>query len=138
MIEKKLDTLESAGLESSATKDQVVDLDQEKENQDDWDDDDGFEALVKHQEIPSRESTGSAKSLKDILTPSPHRQKKDPPESPGQLKMDHFYDKTPVKSSKKRPLEDATPPPPPKSSQPRIVKLTSGVLIDLDDFEDDI
>ena len=109
---------------------QFVDLDQEKENQKDWDDDEGFEALAKHHQ---------AKPVKEILKPR-RQKKKDPAEEPGQLKIDFFYDKTPVKSSKKRPLEDATPlpPQPPKSSQPRIVKLTTDVFINLDDFEDDI
>ena len=102
MLEKKLEVLTSAGLESSATDDTVVDLAKqkeiEKENMDDWDDDEAFEALIKHQEIPSRESTGSNKSLKELISPS-QRKLKDAADTPGQLKMDHFYEKTPTKMS---------------------------------------
>ena len=125
MLERKLEILTSAGLESSATDDTVIDLAKqkeiEKENMDDWDDDEAFEALIKHQEIPSRESTGSSKSLKELISPS-QRKLKDAAETPGQLKIDYFYEKTPTKMSTLRlsqsmdsqdSWDSITPPPPP-------------------------
>ena len=65
------------------------------------------------------------------------RRKKTPTkESPGQLKMDHFYDKTPTRSSsQKRPHTENSPssltPPPAKV-------FKKPIIIDLSDFDDDL
>ena len=63
MIGKKIDTLESAGLASSKTSDTIVDLDEqkrqeeaEKENLDDWEDDEAFLNCLK----PSATTAGGA------------------------------------------------------------------------------
>ena len=64
MIERKIDTLESAGLASSKTSDTVVDLDEqkreEKENLDDWEDDEAFLNCLKPPTVDGGPSTNNS------------------------------------------------------------------------------
>ena len=165
MIGKKIDTLESAGLASSKTSDTVVDLDEqkrqeeaEKENMDDWEDDEAFLNCLKPSTTAagganiSRTSTNnsfnSTRSIEDQITPrsksakslftSPENVPKD------QLRLDFFYDKTPNRSTQARnPVENATDiskavMSSPKSSinkRPRNLANTSRFVIDSDEDE---
>ena len=124
MIGKKIDTLESAGLASSKTSDTVVDLDEqkrqeeaEKENLDDWEDDEAFLNCLKPSTAAggantSRTSTNNSfnstmsprnRSVEDQITPRSKSAKSlftSPENVPNnQLKLDFFYDKTPNKST---------------------------------------
>lgn len=165
MIGKKIDTLESAGLASSKTSDTVVDLDEqkrqeeaEKENMDDWEDDEAFLNCLKPSTTAagganiSRTSTNnsfnSTRSIEDQITPrsksakslftSPENVPKD------QLRLDFFYDKTPNRSTQApNPVENATDiskavMSSPKSSinkRPRNFANTSRFVIDSDEDE---
>ena len=124
MIGKKIDTLESAGLASSKTSDTVVDLDEqkrqeeaEKENLDDWEDDEAFLNCLKPTSTAagaanisrtstnnSFNSTMSNRSVEDQITPRSKSGKSlftSPENVPNdQLRLDFFYDKTPNRSTK--------------------------------------
>ena len=111
MIEKKLDTLQSAGLESSATKDQEVDMDNKENEDSDWDDD--FDVILENQNCSfasavSNKSNQSRKSMEELI--SPNRKLKQASASVGQLRMEHFYDKEQRKSTKRTSDEDSTQP----------------------------